>query len=92
MKIHGYPLWHYFIAGSHSLAGYLTPLVGVFIGPWLAVLLWVSFWGYEVLEWLYFWWIDKRPDKVHSDVLEYSIPLFTTSIVLLALRAILMAS
>ena len=77
--IHGYPLWHYFVGGSHSLAGYLTPLAGVLVGPWLAAILFSCFVVYEVLEWLHFWWIDRRPDKVYVDVLEYSIPLFASS-------------
>jgi len=46
-------------------------------------MLFAGFYLYEILEWLHFWWIDKHPDKVYSDVLEYNIPMFVMSIALL---------
>jgi hypothetical protein len=45
-----------------------------FLGS-IAWMLLVMFTLYEVFEWLHFWWIDKRPDKIYVDLLEYAVSL-----------------
>ena len=68
--------------GPHQAAGYVTPLAGCLVSWPLACLLFASFYLYETLEWLHFWWVDRRPDKVYRDCLEYNVPLFIASALL----------
>jgi hypothetical protein len=83
---HGRPWWHYFRPWNpHCFTGYLVPLLVKFVSPALGAMVWGSFLFYELVEWLYFWWIDKAPDKIYVDTLEMTAPLVLSSSALLAL-------
>jgi hypothetical protein len=58
----------------HCATAYLTVASWWFLGS-IAWMLLVMFTLYEVFEWLYFWWIDERPDKIYVDLLEYAVSL-----------------
>jgi hypothetical protein len=65
---------------SHFVAGVLTPVVGYFVGAWLAGILCALFLAYEIQEWAIV------HDKAYLDILEYAIACYTASTVLLVMR------
>jgi len=72
---------------AHVAAGVITGLALFYVYP-VAIVLWLSFILYEIVE--AWFWIHtmRRPDKVFKDILEFTMPLFAVVLFCIVIESV----